>query len=154
MGHGRCGGRVAHSILHAAVMNRQLGEGQREIGSWRSSVLPSTIMPLQVLIKARFAMFVQAVGLSLSDQARLAGNMGLGVLDDAHLELVPGTALLTDIVGADHHHHRGGLDTSVLKHAKGRNSDVVLVPQPSLSPNDPLNCEQSDLGSSFRRSIF
>lgn len=32
-----------------------------------------------------------------------------------------------------------GRDTSRLKHAKGRNSDIVLVPQPSDSPRDPLN---------------
>jgi hypothetical protein len=60
--------------------------------------------------------------------------MGLGVLEDTHLEHVPGTALLTDVVG-----HHGILDTSLLKHDKGRNSDVLLVPQPSRSPNDPLN---------------
>ena len=65
--------------------------------------------------------------------------MGLGVLEDRHLEHVPGTALLTDVVGVDHHHHHGTLDTSVLRHDKGRNSDVLLVPQPSRSPNDPLN---------------
>ena len=58
--------------------------------------------------------------------------MGLGVLDDKHLEHVPGTALLTDVLGADGH----GLNTSLLKHAKGRNSDVVLVPQPSRSPSE------------------
>ncbi|KAL1964866.1 hypothetical protein VTN77DRAFT_6368 [Rasamsonia byssochlamydoides] len=56
--------------------------------------------------------------------------MGLGVLEDDHLEHVPGTALLTDVLGAD---------TSVLRHDKGRNADVLLVPQPSNSPNDPLN---------------
>ncbi|CZR58281.1 related to transporter protein HOL1 [Phialocephala subalpina] len=65
--------------------------------------------------------------------------MGLGVLEDNHLEHVPGTALLTDVVGADHHRHHGNLDTSRLRHDKGRNSDVLLVPQPSKSPNDPLN---------------
>ncbi|KAF4629521.1 hypothetical protein G7Y89_g8624 [Cudoniella acicularis] len=66
--------------------------------------------------------------------------MGLGVLDDHHLEHVPGTALLTDVFGSDHQHrHHGDLDTSALQHDKGRNSDVVLVPQPSNSPNDPLN---------------
>lgn len=35
-----------------------------------------------------------------------------------------------------------GRDTSGLKHAKGRNSDIVLVPQPSESPRDPLNWPQ------------
>jgi hypothetical protein len=65
--------------------------------------------------------------------------MGLGVLDDKHLEHVPGTALLSDKIDADSHHHHGNLDTSRLRHAKGRDSDIVLVPQPSRSPNDPLN---------------
>lgn len=55
--------------------------------------------------------------------------MGLGVLDDSHLEHVPGTALLTDVQG---------INTSPLRHAKG-SSDILLVPQPSNSPNDPLN---------------
>jgi len=65
--------------------------------------------------------------------------MGLGVLDDHHLEQVPGTALLTDVIDSNHQHHHDGVDTSILKHGKGRNADVVLVPQPSNSPNDPLN---------------
>ncbi|KAL1862113.1 hypothetical protein Plec18170_000937 [Paecilomyces lecythidis] len=56
--------------------------------------------------------------------------MGLGVLEDDHLEHVPGTALLTDVLDNE---------TTVLRHDKGRNADVVLVPQPSKSPNDPLN---------------
>ncbi|KAI2615331.1 MFS general substrate transporter [Hypoxylon sp. NC1633] len=65
--------------------------------------------------------------------------MGLGVLEDKHLPHVPGTALLTDVVGSDNHHHHGALDTSALRHGKGKDSDVLLVPQPSRSPNDPLN---------------
>lgn len=65
--------------------------------------------------------------------------MGLGVLEDKHLPHVPGTALLTDIIGSDNHHRHGGLDTSALRHGKGKDSDIVLVPQPSNSPNDPLN---------------
>lgn len=65
--------------------------------------------------------------------------MGLGVLEDKHLDHVPGTALLTDVVNSDRTHHRGRLDTSLLRHGKGRDSDVLLVPQPSRSPNDPLN---------------
>ncbi|KAH8817403.1 major facilitator superfamily domain-containing protein [Xylogone sp. PMI_703] len=65
--------------------------------------------------------------------------MGLGVLEDRKLEHVPGTALLTDVVGADTANAHGGLDTSLLRHDKGRNADIVLVPQPSKSPNDPLN---------------
>ncbi|KAI1658593.1 MFS general substrate transporter [Daldinia decipiens] len=65
--------------------------------------------------------------------------MGLGVLEDKHLSHVPGTALLTDVDGAEDVHHHGRLNTSNLLHGKGRDSDVLLVPQPSNSPNDPLN---------------
>jgi hypothetical protein len=64
--------------------------------------------------------------------------MGLGVLEDSHLEHVPGTALLTDVLEGQQR-HRGVLDTSGMRHDKGRDSDVLLVPQPSKSPNDPLN---------------
>ena len=66
--------------------------------------------------------------------------MGLGVLDDNHLEHVPGTAPLIDVINAEATSSRR-LDTALLKHAKskGRDSDVLLVPQPSRSPNDPLN---------------
>lgn len=35
-----------------------------------------------------------------------------------------------------------GRDTSALKHGTGRNADIVLVPQPSESPRDPLNWPQ------------
>jgi len=35
--------------------------------------------------------------------------MGLGVLDDNHLEHVPGTALLSDVIENDQHHRRGGI---------------------------------------------
>ncbi|OTA58932.1 MFS general substrate transporter [Hypoxylon sp. EC38] len=65
--------------------------------------------------------------------------MGLGVLEDKHLSHVPGTALLTDVVGSGNYHRHGELNTSALRHGKGRDSDVLLVPQPSDSPNDPLN---------------
>ncbi|KAF2102208.1 serine/threonine kinase 16 [Rhizodiscina lignyota] len=64
--------------------------------------------------------------------------MGLGVLDDHHLEHVPGTALLADVFEAQRHQYHGH-DTSDLKHGTGRNKDIVLVPQPSESPRDPLN---------------
>lgn len=41
--------------------------------------------------------------------------MGLGVLDDYHLEHVPGTAPLIDIIGAQQNNPRR-LDTALLKH--------------------------------------
>ncbi|KAF2797300.1 serine/threonine kinase 16 [Melanomma pulvis-pyrius CBS 109.77] len=68
--------------------------------------------------------------------------MGLGVLDDNHLQHVPGTALLADILDAQRQHAYHGRDTSALKHGTGRNADIILVPQPSESPRDPLNWPQ------------
>ncbi|OAL28547.1 hypothetical protein AYO22_02741 [Fonsecaea multimorphosa] len=57
--------------------------------------------------------------------------MGFGVLEHhSSLEHVPGTALLQDVVPAE---------TAHLKKGSGHDSDVVLVPQPSSNPNDPLN---------------
>lgn len=57
--------------------------------------------------------------------------MGFGVLEPhTSLEHVPGTAQLQDIL--EH-------ETSHLKKGSGHNADIVLVPQPSSSPNDPLN---------------
>ncbi|KAI1087653.1 MFS general substrate transporter [Rostrohypoxylon terebratum] len=64
--------------------------------------------------------------------------MGLGVLEDKHLPHVPGTALLTDVISSDNAHRHGEL-ASALRHGRGKDADVVLVPQPSNSPNDPLN---------------
>lgn len=53
------------------------------------------------------------------------------------MEIVPGTALLRDQNDVPDELH--GLPTERLKHGKGRFSHVLLVPQPSDSPNDPLN---------------
>jgi MFS family permease len=49
-------------------------------------------------------------------------------------EHVPGTSLLVDIGGGNVEL----VDDSNLKHARGKNSDMILVPQPSDSPNDSL----------------
>jgi len=66
--------------------------------------------------------------------------MGLGVLEDHHLEHVPGTAPLAELLAA---RQLAGLQdtsgTSHLKHGTGRDKDIILVPQPSDSPRDPLN---------------
>ena len=57
--------------------------------------------------------------------------MGFGVLEHTgSLEHVPGTALLQDAIPSE---------TAHLKKGKGDDADVVLIPQPSSSPNDPLN---------------
>jgi hypothetical protein len=61
--------------------------------------------------------------------------MGLGVLNYTKLDHVPGTVLLDDrAVDAD--------ESQILvslKRDTGRNAHIVLVPQPSDDPNDPLN---------------
>lgn len=59
-----------------------------------------------------------------------------GILEDHHLPQVPGTVLLDEV--------ETSLDTVAvaLKHGTGRNAHIVLVPQPSDDPNDPLNWSQ------------
>ncbi|OAL25854.1 hypothetical protein AYO20_10316 [Fonsecaea nubica] len=57
----------------------------------------------------------------------------LGVLDDTKIPHVPGTVILEEDA-AHSQEVTGGL-----KHGTGRNAHIVLVPQPSNDPNDPLN---------------
>ena len=59
--------------------------------------------------------------------------MGLGILDTDKLAHVPGTVLLDEEAG-----HTES-QTSNLKHATGKDSHIILAPQPSEDPNDPLN---------------
>jgi hypothetical protein len=60
--------------------------------------------------------------------------MGLGVLNYTRLDHVPGTILLDDLsIDVD------GSGILNLKKGKGRNSHIILAPQPSDDPNDPLN---------------
>lgn len=40
--------------------------------------------------------------------------MGLGILDDNHLDHVPGTALLTDMLDAEHHQFHGKIQLPML----------------------------------------
>ena len=59
--------------------------------------------------------------------------MGLWILEPKSDEPVPGTV---------HLQREAELrirNTSHLKHGTGRNADIVLAPQPSDSPNDPLS---------------
>jgi MFS family permease len=63
--------------------------------------------------------------------------MGAGfVLDDHHLPRVPGTVILEEDVA----HSEAA--TGNLRHGTGRNAHIVLTPQPSNDPNDPLNWSQ------------
>ncbi|KAI1337274.1 MFS transporter-like protein [Xylariaceae sp. FL0016] len=57
--------------------------------------------------------------------------MGIGVLEDRHLDRPPGTSKL----GEDESPIEDASSTSELK----KDGDIILVPQPSDSPNDPLN---------------
>ncbi|KAH8116746.1 MFS general substrate transporter, partial [Phellopilus nigrolimitatus] len=60
---------------------------------------------------------------------------GVGILPDRHLgENVPGTSLLDDLTN----HGTGSVDALAAEVKRGKGG-VILVPQPSDSPNDPLN---------------
>ncbi|KAG4420799.1 hypothetical protein IFR04_006079 [Cadophora malorum] len=63
--------------------------------------------------------------------------MAFGMLDDKHMELVPGTACMND--QSDIPREYETVPRNQWKHGTGRYSHVILVPQPSDSPNDPLN---------------
>ncbi|KAG9234149.1 major facilitator superfamily domain-containing protein [Amylocarpus encephaloides] len=63
--------------------------------------------------------------------------MAFGILEDRHMELVPGTACMNDQSDVPREYEQ--VPRSHLKHGTGRLSHVILVPQPSDSPNDPLN---------------
>ncbi|KAI5117939.1 hypothetical protein M0805_002052 [Coniferiporia weirii] len=61
--------------------------------------------------------------------------MGLGILPDRHLgENVPGTSLLDDL----HSHGVPRINPSATNLKRGKGG-IILIPQPSDSPNDPLN---------------
>ncbi|EMD31134.1 hypothetical protein CERSUDRAFT_100685 [Gelatoporia subvermispora B] len=64
--------------------------------------------------------------------------MAFGILEDKHLEKVPGTALLSD-QGLIHGRQIDIDQASTLKHGTGKYAHVILVPQPSDDPADPLN---------------
>ena len=74
--------------------------------------------------------------------------MSLGRMEDRHLAHVPGTTLFRDdynlatlaqsIKDASAEKQLSD-DLGRLKHARGKNSHIVLVPQHSDDPNDPLN---------------
>ncbi|KAI1610620.1 major facilitator superfamily domain-containing protein [Exophiala viscosa] len=59
--------------------------------------------------------------------------MGLGILESSTPGHVPGTVLLDQI--AAHSEQQTGR----LKHGSGKAANLVLAPQPSEDPNDPLN---------------
>jgi len=64
-------------------------------------------------------------------------TMPLGIIDDNKLEHVPGTAPLNELGRTDLEVAASGVDRGLLKHDK--TGQIVLIPQPSDSPNDPYN---------------
>ncbi|KAL5121751.1 hypothetical protein ACEQ8H_000438 [Pleosporales sp. CAS-2024a] len=63
--------------------------------------------------------------------------MPLGIKDDNKLEHVPGTAPLSELGRTHVEIAASGVDRRLLKH--DGTGEIVLVPQPSDSPNDPYN---------------
>jgi len=64
-------------------------------------------------------------------------KMPFGILEDHKMDRVPGTAYMEDV--SDVPREYSAIPRELLKHATGRLSHVILVPQPSDDPNDPLN---------------
>jgi len=60
--------------------------------------------------------------------------MPLGILDDDNFENIPGTAPLNRLQDSANY---PGINFNLLKHDS--TGKIVLVPQPSDSPNDPYN---------------
>jgi MFS family permease len=63
--------------------------------------------------------------------------MPFGILKYDGMELVPGTACMTDQTDLPPELH--DLPVERLKHGTGKHAHIILVPQPSDDPNDPLN---------------
>ncbi|RPD64562.1 MFS general substrate transporter [Lentinus tigrinus ALCF2SS1-7] len=64
--------------------------------------------------------------------------MAFGILEDYSVEKVPGTGLLSD-QGIVHGHEVNIDEAKDLKRGTGKYAHVVLIPQPSDDPRDPLN---------------
>lgn len=67
--------------------------------------------------------------------------MGFGVLETKSFDPTPGTILLVDNASSTN-------DATALKRGTGKDKNIVLSPQPSDDPNDPLNW------SSFERHVI
>ncbi|EEA24976.1 hypothetical protein TMatcc_008080 [Talaromyces marneffei ATCC 18224] len=68
--------------------------------------------------------------------------MPFGILEDKKMELVPGTAIMGDKDSNETPPEYAHIPLDQLKHGRGRFSHIILVPQPSDDPNDPLNWPQ------------
>ncbi|KAF3058535.1 hypothetical protein GL218_05253 [Daldinia childiae] len=63
--------------------------------------------------------------------------MPWGILESKYEGNVPGTVILTD--QSDIPDEYRNVSRELLKHGTGKYSNIILTPQPSDSPNDPLN---------------
>ncbi|KAI1205116.1 MFS general substrate transporter [Annulohypoxylon truncatum] len=63
--------------------------------------------------------------------------MPWGILEDTHMDHVPGTIILAD--QSDVPEEYRDISRDLLKHGTGKHSHIILSPQPTDSPNDPLN---------------
>ena len=61
--------------------------------------------------------------------------MPLGIIEDTKLEHIPGTSPLNELGRQDV--EVVGVPLDILK--RDKTGQIILVPQPSDSPNDPLN---------------
>lgn len=60
--------------------------------------------------------------------------MGLGILEDVHMEMPPGTSRLSEKFDAN-----TPAEVDAAGNPLKKRGDIVLIPQPSDDPNDPLN---------------
>ncbi|KAI0012525.1 MFS general substrate transporter [Xylariaceae sp. FL0662B] len=63
--------------------------------------------------------------------------MPWGILEDPHMDNVPGTIILTDQSDVPIEYRT--IPRESLKHGTGKHADIILAPQPTDSLNDPLN---------------
>ncbi|KAM0328719.1 hypothetical protein ACHAQA_005132 [Verticillium albo-atrum] len=75
--------------------------------------------------------------------------MALGILEPRDGHHVPGTVTLDQAAANNMTDHQVGTGASDLKFASGKHSNLVLVPQPSNDPNDPLNWSKARKGVIF-----
>ncbi|KAL5450449.1 hypothetical protein PMIN07_008817 [Paraphaeosphaeria minitans] len=61
--------------------------------------------------------------------------MALGIIEPKTSAQLPGTEYLVDTAQTSGEHQ---YEHAHFKHGKGKKQDIVLVPQPSVDPNDPL----------------
>ncbi|KAM5538339.1 hypothetical protein V8D89_007941 [Ganoderma adspersum] len=77
--------------------------------------------------------------------------MAFGILEDHKLDNVPGTGLLSDLG----HGPPVTMDNArELKHGTGKHSHIILIPQPSDNPRDPLNWPRWKKEACFWTLIF